>query len=74
MKYNAKAPYTVETHWQIEEVLDGDSMIISHRFSKIQKEIRLYGLDAPEIKINRKMKEDEEKSHLPAQILLQFGL
>ena len=74
MKYNAKAPYTVETHWQIEEVLDGDSMIISHRFSKIQKEIRLYGLDAPEIKINRKMKDDEEKSHLPAQILLQFGL
>ena len=74
MKYNAKAPYTVETHWQIEEVLDGDSIIISHRFSKIQKEIRLYGLDAPEIKINRKMKEDEEKSHLPAQILLQFGL
>ena len=74
MKYNAKAPYTVETHWQIEEVLDGDSIIISHRFSKMQKEIRLYGLDAPEIKINRKMKEDEEKSHLPAQILLQFGL
>jgi micrococcal nuclease len=74
MKYNAKAPYTVETHWQIEEVLDGDSIIISHRFSKMKKEIRLYGLDAPEIKINRKMKEDEEKSHLPAQILLQFGL
>lgn len=74
MKYNAKAPHTVETHWQIEEVLDGDSIIISHRFSKMQKEIRLYGLDAPEIKINRKMKEDEEKSHLPAQILLQFGL
>ena len=37
MKYNAKAPYTVETHWQIEEVLDGDSIIISHRFSKMQK-------------------------------------
>jgi micrococcal nuclease len=40
----------------------------------MEKEIRLYGLDAPEIKINRKMKEGEEKSHLPAQILLQFGL
>jgi micrococcal nuclease len=74
MQYKAKAPYTVETHWQIEEVLDGDSIIISHRFSKMQKEIRLYGLDAPEIKINRKMKEDEEKSSLPAQLLLQFGL
>jgi micrococcal nuclease len=74
MQYKAKTPYTVETHWQIEEVLDGDSIIISHRFSKMQKEIRLYGLDAPEIKINRKMKEDEEKSSLPAQLLLQFGL
>ena len=74
MQYNAKAPYVVETHWQIEEVLDGDSIIICHRFTGLQKEIRLYGLDAPEVKLNRKMKEDEEKSSLPAQLLLQFGL
>ena len=74
MQYNAKAPCIVETHWQIEEVLDGDSIIICHRFTGLQKEIRLYGLDAPEVKINRKMKEDEEKSSLPAQLLLQFGL
>ena len=74
MQYNAKAPYIVETHWQIEEVLDGDSIIICHRFTQMKKEIRLYGLDAPEVKINRKMKEDEEKSSLPAQLLLQFGL
>ncbi|MEB3380289.1 thermonuclease family protein [Flavobacterium psychrophilum] len=73
MQYNAKAPYIVETHWQIEEVLDGDSIIIRHRFTQMQKEIRLYGLDAPEVKLNRKMKEDEEKSHLPAHLLLQFG-
>lgn len=74
MKYNAKAPYIVETHWQIEEVLDGDSIIIRNRFSKLQKEIRLYGLDAPEVKLNRKMKEDEEKSRLPAQLLMNFGM
>jgi micrococcal nuclease len=74
MQYNAKAPYTVETHWQIKEVLDGDSIIIRHRFTGMQKEIRLYGLDAPEVKLNKKMKEDEEKSHLPAQLLMQFGL
>jgi micrococcal nuclease len=74
MQYNAKAPYTVETHWQIKDVLDGDSIIICHRFTGMQKEIRLYGLDAPEVKLNRKMKEDEEKSHLPAQLLMQFGL
>lgn len=64
----------METHWQIEEVLDGDSIIICNRFTQMKKEIRLYGLDAPEVKINRKMKEDEEKSSLPAELLLQFGL
>ena len=74
MQYNAKAPYTVETHWQIDEVLDGDSIIICNRFTQMKKEIRLYGLDAPEVKLNRKMIEDEEKSSLPAQLLLQFGL
>ena len=74
MQYNAKAPYIVETHWQIDEVLDGDSIIICNRFTHLKKEIRLYGLDAPEVKINRKMKEDEQKSSLPAELLLQFGL
>ena len=73
MQYNAKAPYIVETHWKIEEVLDGDSIIITHLFNKTRKEIRLYGLDAPEIKLNRKMKEDEQKSQMPAQILKQMG-
>jgi len=73
MQYNAKAPYTVETHWQIDEVLDGDSIIICNQFTQKRKEIRLYGLDAPEVKLNRKMIEDEEKSHLPAHYLLQLG-
>ena len=43
-------------------------------FNFKKKEIRLYGLDAPEVKLNRKMMEDEEKSSLPAELLLQFGL
>ena len=73
MQYNAKAPLTVETHWQIEEVIDGDSIIISHLFSQLQKRIRLYGLDAPEVHINRKMIEEEQKSHLAAHFLRQFG-
>ena len=73
MQYNAKAPFIVETHWQIEEVIDGDSIIISHLFSQLQKRIRLYGLDAPEVHINRKMIEEEQKSHLAAHFLRQFG-
>lgn len=74
MQYNAKAPYLVETHWQIDEVKDGDSIIISNLFTRLRKEIRLYGLDAPEVKYNRKMKEDEQKTHLAAQFLIQLGL
>lgn len=74
MQYNAKEPYVVETHWKIEEVLDGDSIIIRHRCTQMTKEVRLYGLDAPEIKYSRKMKVDEQKSQLTAQILIQFGL
>ena len=74
MQYNAKAPYLVETHWQIDEVLDGDSIIISNLFTRLRKEIRLYGLDAPEVKYNRKMKDDEQKTRLAAQFLIQLGL
>jgi len=74
MQYNAKAPYLVQTHWEIKKVIDGDSIIIKNRFSYEEKEIRLYGLDAPETKLSRKMQEDEQKSNLPAHLLLELGL
>lgn len=64
----------IETHLIIERVLDGDSLIVKQEYSQISKEIRLYGLDAPEVRISRKMREDEAKSHVPASMLLQYGL
>lgn len=64
----------IETHMIVERVLDGDSLIVKQEYGQISKEIRLYGLDAPEVRISRKMKEDEAKSHVPASMLLQFGL
>ena len=64
----------IETHLIIERILDGDSLIVRQEFGQINKEIRLYGLDAPEVRISRKMKEDEAKSHVPASMLLQYGL
>ena len=73
MQYNELTPVLTQTFFKIEEVLDGDSLIVEHEFSKERKEIRLYGLDAPEVRINRKMREDEAKSHIPASLLLQFG-
>ena len=58
----------------MEKVLDGDSLVVKQEFTKESKEIRLYGLDAPEVRLNRKMREDEAKSGIPASLLLQYGL
>ncbi|QIG88519.1 hypothetical protein G6R40_02520 [Chryseobacterium sp. POL2] len=74
MKYNEISDFIEETHVKIEEVLDGDTIKVKQEFGQISKEIRLYGLDAPEVRINRKMLEDEAKSHIPSSMLLQYGL
>ena len=52
-------------------MVDGDSLIVKEEFGQYQKEIRLYGL---EIHRNRKIRENEAKSHIPASLLLQYGL
>jgi micrococcal nuclease len=38
----------VQPFWIVEEVLDGDSLKIKQEFTQERREIRLYGLDAPE--------------------------
>ena len=63
-----------ETYWIVERVMDGDTIIVKEEFGQETKEIRLYGLDAPEVHMSRKMREDEAKSHLPAALLLELGL
>jgi micrococcal nuclease len=73
MQNNAKAPIIVETHLVITEVIDGDSIKVASIFNKDEKEIRLYGIDCPENKYNRKMVEDEKKLHTPAEFLLGLG-
>ena len=62
MQFDAIAPYLIETHFKIVQVLDGDSLMVKNIISKEEKEIRLYGLDAPENKRNRKLIEDEKKA------------
>ncbi len=63
-----------ETFWIVEKVLDGDTLIVKEEFGQERKEIRLYGLDAPEVHFSRKMREDEAKSHIPASLLKEMGL
>lgn len=64
----------VQPFWIVEEVLDGDSLKVKQEFTQQRREIRLYGLDAPEVHLSRKMREDEAKSRVPASLLLQYGL
>lgn len=73
MQFDAIAPYLVETHFKIVQVLDGDSFIVQNNFSKKEKEIRLYGLDAPENKKNRKLMEDEKKTRVAGEFLILLG-
>ena len=60
--------------WMVEEVLDGDSLKVKQEFTQERREIRLYGLDAPEVSFSRKMREDEAKTGISASLLLQYGL
>ena len=64
----------IQTFWIVEEVLDGDSLKVKQEFTQERCEIRLYGLDAPEVHFSRKMREDEAKSGIPSSLLLQYGL
>ncbi len=64
----------VQPFWIVEEVLDGDSLKVKQEFGQERREIRLYGLDAPEVHFSRKMREDEAKTGIPASLLLQYGL
>ena len=73
MQFDAIAPYLIETHLKIIKVLDGDSLIVQNIISKEEKEIRLYGLDAPENKRNRKLIEDEKKARVAGEFLMQLG-
>ena len=48
-------------------------MIVYNIFNKKETEIRLLGIDAPEIKVSKKLKQDERELHLPGQLLIELG-
>lgn len=74
MKYNAKAPTYHENNLIVSKVLDGDSLIVKNIFNKQEKEIRLYGIDAPENKKNKKLIRDEKVTHLAGEFLIMLGM
>lgn len=73
-KYFSIKNIIVQPYFILEEILDGDSLKVRQEFGQNALEIRLYGIDAPEIHFSRKMREDEAKSGVPASILQTLGL
>lgn len=61
------------THYKVTKVVDGDGLIVSDIFSGNEIEIRLLGIDAPEIKKCKKLIQDERELHLPGELLIELG-
>lgn len=73
MQLNAKENNLLKTHLKISKVVDGDGIIARNIFDNKEIEIRLLGIDAPELKICRKLKQDEKETHLAAHFLIELG-
>lgn len=61
------------THYEIVKVIDGDGIIVKNIFTNKEEEIRLLGIDAPEIKKCNKLMQDERETHIAGQFLIELG-
>ncbi|TKK65436.1 hypothetical protein FC093_20205 [Ilyomonas limi] len=73
MQFTAYAPQIIKTHQHITKIVDGDGFFVCDMFGNNKTEIRLLGIDAPEIKKCRKLLQDEREAHLPGQLLMELG-
>jgi micrococcal nuclease len=73
MQQSAKEPNIIRTGFEVVKIVDGDGLIVRNIINGKEEEIRLYGIDAPEIKRGDKLKQDERELHLPATFLLTLG-
>lgn len=61
------------TNYKISRVVDGDGFYVYEIFNKKEIEIRLLGIDAPEIKDCKKLRQDERELHIPGELLIELG-
>jgi len=73
MHQNAKEQTIIRTGFEVVKIVDGDGLIVRNIINHKEEEIRLYGIDAPEITLCAKLKKDERELHLPAAFLLTLG-
>ena len=58
---------------KVKKFVDGDGIIAEDYITKREFEIRLYGIDAPEMNYCNKIKKDEKELHIPAALLIKLG-
>ena len=73
MQTSANKQTRVRPHYEVVKVLDGDGLIVKNIFTNNEEEIRLLGIDAPEIKLCRKLKQDEREVNISATYLIELG-
>lgn len=73
MQLNAKETTITKSLLKIVKFVDGDGIILVDIISKIEFEVRLYGIDAPEINYCSKIKKDEIELQVPAALLIKLG-
>ena len=61
MQLNAKETTIIKSLLKIVKFVDGDGIILEDFVSKKEFEVRLYGIDAPEINYCNKIKKDEKE-------------
>lgn len=73
MQLNAKETTITKSLLKIVKFVDGDGIILEDIVSKKEYEVRLYGIDAPEINYCNKIKKDEIELQVPAALLIKLG-
>ena len=58
---------------KIKKFVDGDGIIVEDYLTKREFEVRLYGIDAPEMNYCNKIKKDEKELQIPAALLIKLG-
>lgn len=73
MQNSAKEQTITRSGFEVVKIVDGDGLIVRNILTKKEEEIRLYGVDAPEIKRGDKLIQDERELHLPGTFLMTLG-
>lgn len=73
MQTSANKQIRIRPHYEVVKILDGDGLIVKNIFTNDEEEIRLLGIDAPEVKLCRKLKQDEREVNISGTFLIELG-